>query len=99
MPEKTPSIRFIVPFSPICKYRDDDGRYVNFWNNIILYKSEDSFLFCNIDTKNFYKWWNFAIIIDFKWRTFGRSRYYWIGFFYFIFFLLFMLDINVLDDY
>ncbi|RIA93092.1 hypothetical protein C1645_763207, partial [Glomus cerebriforme] len=42
-----------------------------------------------IDTNNFYKWWNFAAIIDFKWKTFGKTYYSLIWLFYTIFFLCF----------
>jgi hypothetical protein len=90
IPEETPSIRFTVPFSPICKYRDgDEGRDDNFWNDI-LYGPEDTFLFSNIDTENFYKWWNFAAIIDFKWKI-VKKTYYCIWLFYTTFFLFFIL--------
>ncbi|PKY21967.1 hypothetical protein RhiirB3_435726 [Rhizophagus irregularis] len=41
------------------------------WNEF-LYKPK-SILFCNIDSNHFYNWWNFTVIIDFKWKTFGRS--------------------------
>src|SRR5438876_631168 len=27
-----------------------------------------SVLFCNIDSNKIYQWWNFAAIIDFKWK-------------------------------
>ncbi|RGB27721.1 hypothetical protein C1646_768761 [Rhizophagus diaphanus] len=40
------------------------------WNEF-LYKPK-SILFCNIDSKHFYNWWNFAAIIDFKvFESFG----------------------------
>ena len=82
--EKTPTISFVVPFPKICKYHDHD---YNPWNEI-LYKQK-SILFCNIDSDNFYKWWNFAAIIDFKWNTFGKFIILQFGFF--ILFFLFVL--------
>ncbi|GBC02522.1 hypothetical protein RclHR1_04660015 [Rhizophagus clarus] len=59
------------------------------WNKF-LYKPK-SILFCNIDSKNFYNWWNFAAIIDFKWKTFGRVYYYLIWLFYTIFYVCYSL--------
>ena len=61
----------------------------NPWNEF-LYKPK-SILFCNVDTNDFYRLWNFAAIIDFKWRTFGRYYYYLIWLFYIIFSLCFAL--------
>ncbi|PKC13892.1 hypothetical protein RhiirA5_395985 [Rhizophagus irregularis] len=46
----------------------------NPWNEF-LFKPK-SILFCNIDSNHLYNWWNFAAIIDFKWKTFGRGYYY-----------------------
>ncbi|CAB5394988.1 unnamed protein product [Rhizophagus irregularis] len=43
----------------------------NPWNEF-LFKPK-SILFCNIDSNHLYNWWNFAAIIDFKWKTFGRA--------------------------
>ena len=57
----------------------------NPWNEF-LYKPK-SILFCTIDSNNFYNWWNFAAIIDFKWNTFGRIYYYLIWLFYTIFYV------------
>src|SRR4051794_1316600 len=76
----TPTIRFVVPFSKIYKYQDKD---YNPWNEII-YKPK-SILFCNVDSNNFYKWWNFAAIIDFKWKTFGKLYYLDLVFLYYFF--------------
>jgi hypothetical protein len=59
------------------------------WNEF-LYKSK-SILFCNIDSNHFYNWWNFAAIIDFKWKTFGRIYYYLIWLFYSIFYICYSL--------
>ncbi|CAB4407987.1 unnamed protein product [Rhizophagus irregularis] len=59
------------------------------WNEF-LYKQK-SILFCNIDSSNFYNWWNFAAIIDFKWKTFGRVYYYLIWLFYTIFYVCYAL--------
>jgi hypothetical protein len=59
------------------------------WNEF-LYKQK-SILFCNIDSNNFYKWWNFAAIIDYKWKTFGRVYYYLIWLFYTIFYVCYSL--------
>lgn len=90
IPEETASIRFIVPFSPICEYKDgEEGREDNFWNDF-LHGPEDSLLFCNIDTGNFYKWWNFVAIVDFKWKI-VKKIYYLIWLFYTLFFLFFIL--------
>ncbi|CAB4444874.1 unnamed protein product [Rhizophagus irregularis] len=90
IPEETASIRFIVPFSPICEYKNgEEGREDNFWNNF-LHGPEDSLLFCNIDTGNFYKWWNFVAIVDFKWKI-VKKIYYLIWLFYTLFFLFFIL--------
>ena len=52
---------------------------------------QKSLLFCNVDSENFYNWWNFAAIIDFKWKTFGKFYYNLIWFFYTIFCLCFAL--------
>jgi hypothetical protein len=59
------------------------------WNEF-LYKQK-SILFCNIDSNRFYNWWNFAAIIDFKWKTFGRVYYYLIWLFYTIFYVCYSL--------
>ncbi|GBC32108.2 hypothetical protein GLOIN_2v1882411 [Rhizophagus irregularis DAOM 181602=DAOM 197198] len=59
------------------------------WNEF-LYKSK-SILFCNIDSNHFYNWWNFAAIIDFKWKTFGRVYYSLIWLFYIIFYICYSL--------
>ncbi|GES87350.1 hypothetical protein GLOIN_2v1784920 [Rhizophagus clarus] len=59
------------------------------WNEF-LYKPK-SILFCNIDSNHFYNWWNFAAIIDFKWKTFGRVYYYLIWLFYTIFYICYSL--------
>jgi hypothetical protein len=95
--EVAPVISFVAPFPRICKYRD--GKHSS-WNEL-LYKPK-SIIFCNIDSNNFYKWWNFAAIIDFKWRTFGRLYHYMIWFFYTIFFVSFSLastlDKNFITD-
>jgi hypothetical protein len=66
----------------------------------MLYKPK-SILFCNIDSNNYYKWWNFAAIIDFKWETFGKSYYFLIWNFYTIFFICFTLAsiLELADDY
>src|SRR5205823_11385809 len=93
--EKTPTISFIVPFPQIYKYLDDNDIWKeilykqndNSWNEIL--HKQKSILFCNIDSNNFYKWWNFAAIIDFKWKTFGKFYYFSIWFFYTIFFICF----------
>ena len=86
--EKTPTISFIVPYPKICKYQEKD---YNPWNEM-LYQPK-SILFCNIDSNNFYKWWNFAAVVDFKWNTFGKYYYYLIWLFYTIFYLCFTLAI------
>jgi hypothetical protein len=91
--EKIPTISFIVPFSKMCKYQDTG---YNPWNEI-LYISK-SVLFCNIDNNNFYKWWNFAAIINFKWKTFGQYYYYLIWLFFTIFYLCFILAIFKEND-
>ncbi|PKY57303.1 hypothetical protein RhiirA4_509632 [Rhizophagus irregularis] len=54
------------------------------WNEF-LYKPK-YILFCNIDSNHFYNWWNFAAIINFKWKTFGKVYYYLIWLFYTIFY-------------
>ncbi|CAB5367008.1 unnamed protein product [Rhizophagus irregularis] len=59
------------------------------WNEF-LYKPK-SILFCNIDSNHFYNWWNFTVIIDFKWKTFGRVYYYLIWLFYTIFYICYSL--------
>src|SRR5438045_2459149 len=61
----------------------------NFWSEFLC--KPKSIRFCNVDSENFYKWWNFAAIIDFKWRDFGKFYYCWIWFFYTIFILCFIL--------
>ena len=86
--ETTPTISFIVPFPKICKYQDKN---YNLWNEM-LYKPK-SVLFHNIDSNNFYKWWNFAAVVDFKWNTFGKYYYYFIWLFYAIFYLCFTFAI------
>ena len=88
--EATQIISFIVPFPQICKYQVKD---YNPWNEMLC--KPKSILFCNIDSNNFYKWWNFAAIIDFKWKTFGRFYYFLIWFFYTIFFICFTLAITL----
>jgi hypothetical protein len=79
--EKTLSIRFIIPFFPICEYQKkasqlkkskteeteedmNENQKRNFWSEFLC-KSK-SIRFYNINSKNFYKWWNFAAIINFK---------------------------------
>ncbi|GBB94860.1 hypothetical protein RclHR1_02430001 [Rhizophagus clarus] len=61
----------------------------NYWNEF-LYKPK-SILFCNIDSNHFYNWWNFAAIVDYKWKTFGRVYYYLIWLFYTIFYVCYSL--------
>ncbi|UZO01975.1 uncharacterized protein OCT59_020481 [Rhizophagus irregularis] len=85
-------ISFIIPFPQICKYQDNN---YNNWNEI-LYKPKP-ILFYNIDTNNFYKWWNFAAIIDFKWKIFEKI-YYLIWLIYTIFFLCFALASTLEQD-
>jgi hypothetical protein len=84
--ETTPTISFIVPFHKMCKYQNKN---YNPWNEM-LFKPK-SILFCNIDSNNFYQWWNFAAIIDFKWKTFGKFYYFLIWIFYTMFFICFVL--------
>ncbi|CAB5355561.1 unnamed protein product [Rhizophagus irregularis] len=73
----------------------------NIWNEF-LHKPK-SILFCNIDSNNFYKWWNFAAIVDFKWKTYGRIYYYSIWFFYTLFYICYSLastiEQNSLPDF
>ncbi|GES78513.1 hypothetical protein GLOIN_2v1881038 [Rhizophagus clarus] len=59
------------------------------WNTFI--DNQKSILFCNIDSNNYYQWWNFAAIIDFKWKTFGKMYYFLIWIFYTIFLICFVL--------
>jgi hypothetical protein len=59
------------------------------WNEF-LYKQK-SILFCNIDSNHFYNWWNFAAIIDFKWKTFGKVYYYLTWLFYTILYICYSL--------
>ncbi|GBB88159.1 hypothetical protein RclHR1_01470007 [Rhizophagus clarus] len=65
------------------------GKNDNPWNEF-LYKPK-SILFCNIDSNHLYNWWNFAAIIDFKWKTFGRVYYYLSWLFYAIFYVCYSL--------
>ncbi|PKK70112.1 hypothetical protein RhiirC2_712150 [Rhizophagus irregularis] len=67
----------------------------NSWNEF-LYKPKE-ILFCNIDSNNLYNWWNFAAIIDFKWKTFGWIYYSLIWFFYSIFYICFTLASTALS--
>jgi hypothetical protein len=67
----------------------NEDRPNNIWNEF-LYKPK-SILFCNIDSNNFYNWWNFAAIVNFKWRTYGRFYYYSIWFFYTLFYICYVL--------
>src|SRR5581483_8520039 len=90
--EIIPTITFIVPFPQTSKYQKDIR---NPWNEL-LYKPKP-ILFCNVDTNDFYKWWNFAAITDFKWRKLAKYYYYTIWFFYTIFFLCFAL-VSTLDQ-
>src|SRR5205814_8709908 len=53
-------------------------------------------LFCNIDSNNYYKWWNFDAIVDFKCKTYGRFYYFLIWFFYAIFSICFIVA-TILD--
>ncbi|PKY37492.1 hypothetical protein RhiirA4_450354 [Rhizophagus irregularis] len=59
------------------------------WNKFL--NKPKSILFCNIDSNNFYNWWNFAAIIDFKWKTFGRVYYYLNWLFYTVFHVCYAL--------
>ncbi|GBC53683.2 hypothetical protein GLOIN_2v1881038 [Rhizophagus irregularis DAOM 181602=DAOM 197198] len=98
--EETLTVSFIVPFPQICKYQDK-GKDYNPWNEMLC--KPKSILFCNIDSNNFYQWWNFAAIIDFKWKTFGMLYYFLIWFFYTIFFICFALattlDQNLISNF
>ncbi|RIA96773.1 hypothetical protein C1645_353172 [Glomus cerebriforme] len=78
-------ISFVVPFPQICKYQDNN---YSAWNEFL--SKPKSIFFCNMDSNKFYNVWNFAAIIDFKWKIF-KSAYYLIWFFYTIFFLCFAL--------
>jgi hypothetical protein len=84
--QKVPVISVIVPFPQICKYQNNDD---SIWNEIL--RQPRSILFCNIDNNNFYKWWNFAAIIDYKWKNFGKTYYYSIWLFYTIYYICFTL--------
>src|SRR5205814_346727 len=79
-------ISFIVPFPQICKYRKNG---YNSWNRFL--NMPKSIIFCSVDSKNYYKWWNSAAIVDFKWKTFGEFYYYLIWIFYTIFYICFAL--------
>ncbi|GBC04685.1 hypothetical protein RclHR1_05800012 [Rhizophagus clarus] len=59
------------------------------WNEFLY--TPKSILFCNIDSNNFYDWWNFAAIIDYKWKTFGIYYYFLIWLFYTIFYICYSL--------
>ncbi|PKY31900.1 hypothetical protein RhiirB3_393647 [Rhizophagus irregularis] len=59
------------------------------WNKFL--NKPKSILFCNIDSNNFYNWWNFSAIIDFKWKTFGRIYYYLNWLFYTVFYVCYAL--------
>jgi hypothetical protein len=85
---KISTISFIVPLPKMCRYQEKNYDH---WNEL-LYTSK-SVLFYNIDSNNFYKWWNFAAIIDFKWNTFGKYYYYLIWLFFIIFYSCFSLAI------
>ncbi|PKY30391.1 hypothetical protein RhiirB3_486260 [Rhizophagus irregularis] len=67
----------------------------NIWNEF-LYKPKE-ILFCNIDSNNLYNWWNFAAIIDFKWKTFGWIYYSLIWVFYSIFYICYTLASTALS--
>ncbi|RIA84731.1 hypothetical protein C1645_831819 [Glomus cerebriforme] len=73
----------------------------NIWNEFLY--NPKSVLFCNIDSNHFYNWWNFAAIIDYKWKTFGWIYYYLIWIFYTIFYSLYALastlDQNFIPDF
>ncbi|RGB41832.1 hypothetical protein C1646_751605 [Rhizophagus diaphanus] len=76
--EEVQTISFIVPFPQICVYQNHKN-----------HKTE------NKHTKNsnhFYNWWNFAAIIDYKWKTFGWIYYYLIWMFYTIFYIFYALS-------
>ncbi|GBC04374.1 hypothetical protein RclHR1_05650002 [Rhizophagus clarus] len=72
----------------------------NIWNEFL--HKQKSILFCNIDSNHFYNWWNFAAIIDFKWKTFGWIYHYLIWFFYSVFCICYtlasMLEPNSITD-
>ncbi|CAG8631927.1 116_t:CDS:2 [Rhizophagus irregularis] len=92
--EETQTVSFIVPFPRICEYND------NPWNKFIY--EPKSILFCNIDGDHLYNWWNFAAIVDYKWKTFGWIYYYLNWFFYTIFYICYSLasalDQNSIPD-
>ncbi|PKC06046.1 hypothetical protein RhiirA5_483980 [Rhizophagus irregularis] len=67
----------------------------NIWNEF-LYKPK-KILFCNIDSNNLYNWWNFAAIIDFKWKTFGWIYYSFIWVIYTIFYICYTLASTALS--
>jgi hypothetical protein len=85
---RSPTISFIVSLPKMCRYQEKN---YNLWNEL-LYTSK-SVLFYNIDSNNYYKWWNFAAIVDFKWNTFGKYYYYLIWLFFIIFYSCFSLAI------
>ncbi|CAB4384447.1 unnamed protein product [Rhizophagus irregularis] len=66
-----------------------DDHPFNIWNEFLY--NPKSLLFCNIDSNHFYNWWNFAAIIDFKWRTFGRIYYFLIWFLYIVYYICYTL--------
>ena len=76
--------------------------YIAFSTVSLIYKPK-FILFCNIDSNNFYKWWNFAAIVDFKWKTYGGIYYYSIWFFYTLLYICYALastiEQNSLPDF
>ncbi|GBC10699.1 hypothetical protein RclHR1_09830008 [Rhizophagus clarus] len=95
--EETQTVSFIVPFPRICEYNKYND---NPWNKFIY--EPKSILFCNIDGDHLYNWWNFAAIVDYKWKTFGWIYYYLIWSFYTIFYVCYSLasalDQNSIPD-
>ncbi|PKY32412.1 hypothetical protein RhiirB3_450578 [Rhizophagus irregularis] len=59
----------------------------------LLQKFFTSIIEFHKDSNNFYQWWNFEAIVDFKWRNFGKKFYYGIWLFYTIYYLIFTLAI------
>ncbi|RGB30691.1 hypothetical protein C1646_765001 [Rhizophagus diaphanus] len=75
----------IIGLKTIMIPKQSDDSWIGF-----LYKLKE-IRFCNVDSNNLHNLWNFAAIIDFKWKTFGWIYYSLIWFFYSIFYICYAL--------
>ncbi|CAG8792986.1 3151_t:CDS:1, partial [Acaulospora morrowiae] len=80
-----PSTEFIIPLPKFASYPGESVSYKE-----IMWKPESN-QFTKFWDSKFYEDWNGEVLVDFKWRTFGKDYYFFIWTVYTIFLLTFTL--------